>query len=222
MSDVIQKLETEGLSLIQSARAFQVRDAETYQEAGVVVQNVTRFLRAWEAFFKPILESQKIALETSRSQRDKIAVPATEVKRALGGRMEVWDRAERDRIEAEQKQFAEHAQEEARLGALVAADAQGDEATVSAIAANEQTPVAVFLPPAPEMLKVEGISYRDIWSGEVTDLMQLVQAVAQGRAPLKTVKADQVVINGLAGSLKEALNLPGVRAVSRRVQSVKT
>ena len=222
MSEAIQKLETEGLTLIQSAREFQVRDAETYQEAGGLVQNLTRFLRAWEVFFQPILDSAKVALDTARQQRDKVFVPATDIKRTLGGRMEAWDRAERDRIETERQRLAAEAQEEARLAALVTADSQGDESTVAVIAADESVPVAAFIPPAREIPRAAGISYKTSWSAEVTDLLALVQAVAQGHAPLKTVKADEVVLNQLARSLRESFSLPGVRAVSRRDQSVKT
>lgn len=217
----IVKLEAEGLSLIQSARQFQVRDADSYQEGGIITRNLARFIKAWDAFMDPMVDAATATLKTIRSQRDKIRVPAVEAKKEIGGRMEAWDRAERERIRSEQARLAAEAQEEARLGALVAAETRGDEGAVATIAADDASAAIVFAPPAPEPPKVEGISYQVRWSAEVIDLAALVRAVAAGQAPLKVLKANEVVLNGMASALKEAFVLPGVRAVSKRSQSTR-
>lgn len=219
----IAKLEADGLSLIQSARQFQVCDAGTYREAGDIVLRLTRFIRVWDDFMKPIVEAADTALKTARGQRDKIRGPALEAKQAIGANMEGWDRAERDRIRREQERLAAEAVEQAKVEALLAAEQQGDEAAVAAIARDDASPTMLaFVPPAPVSIpKVEGISYQVTWKAEVVDLAALVQAVAAARAPLKTLKADEVVLNGMARALKEALNLPGVRSVATRGQRTR-
>lgn len=222
MSEAIVKLETEGLSLIQSARQLQIRDAESYQEGSVLVRNLARFIKAWDDLLDPVVRSIDASLKVARGQRDKIRVPAVEMKREIGARMETWDRAERDYLQAEQARLTAEAQEKAQLEALIAAESRGDEAAVVIIASDDTPAAMVFSPPVQEPPKAEGISYRDIWSAHVTNLSVLIQAVASGQAPRNTVMENQKVLDGLARTLKEAFSLPGVEVKKQRVPSVRS
>ena len=57
-----------------------------------------------------------------------------------------------------------------------------------------------------------GISMRETWAAEVTDLMQLVRAVAAGTVPINALMANMVFLGQQARSLKQAMRYPGVRA----------
>ena len=61
--------------------------------------------------------------------------------------------------------------------------------------------------------KVSGISTRVSYRAEVTELAALIQAVAEGKAPANCLQADMTVLNGLARTLKESLNYPGVKVI---------
>lgn len=63
-------------------------------------------------------------------------------------------------------------------------------------------------------MKVAGISTKTTYSAEVTDLMELVKAVAAGTVPLVVLQADMKVLNAQAKALKDHLKYPGVKVVS--------
>lgn len=87
--------------------------------------------------------------------------------------------------------------------------------TEKAEALREQAATAVFAAPvaAAAAPKVSGISTRKTYSVDVTNLLELVKAVAEGRAPLKYITADLKVLNGIAGALKEDYDVPGTKLV---------
>lgn len=55
------------------------------------------------------------------------------------------------------------------------------------------------------------------WSAEVVDTMTLIKAVAAGKAPIEAVVANQTYLNAQARKQEDELNIPGVKAVSKRV-----
>lgn len=76
---------------------------------------------------------------------------------------------------------------------------------------------AAMVAPAPVMeaapVAVKGIGTTTKYSAEVTDLMALVKAVAQGQAPLTLITADTKALNATASALKEGFNYPGCKLV---------
>ena len=145
-------------------------------------------------------------------------------------------RRERERLEAEERArvVAEQArlrkeEEDRRLAEASVAEARGDTETAERIiAAPIETPTVaprpVFVPVAPVAPKpaAEGLSFRDNWTAEVTDLALLVKAIARGEAAITLVVANQPALNGMARSLRGALALPGVRAVNERIAAQRT
>ena len=59
--------------------------------------------------------------------------------------------------------------------------------------------------------KVAGLSSRENWYAECTDLAALVNAVAAGAAPLSLLMANDKVLGAQARSLKKDFLVPGVR-----------
>ena len=59
--------------------------------------------------------------------------------------------------------------------------------------------------------------FREVWSAEVTDIKALCRAVADGKASTECVMANMPVLNRMASALKATMNIPGVRAYSKRV-----
>ena len=136
-------------------------------------------------------------------------------------------RAERERLaalEREQQEAARKAQEEAQAAAaagdqeaaqraMAEAEAAQQQAAVTAMTAQVVTMAPVVEAPA----KVTGISGRVTYSAEVTNLLELVQAVAAGTAPLEALQADTKFLGAQARAFKKAGQLyPGVMAVAER------
>lgn len=139
-------------------------------------------------------------------------------------------KAEQERLEAERK-----AEEERLLAEAIAADERGDKDTAEILteaaaatsenirqeaAALAQEPI--YVPPVVVVPKsipkmAGGPIYREVWSAEITDIKALCMAVATGKASPECVTANMPVLNKMAVALKNTLNVPGVRAYSKRV-----
>ena len=138
-------------------------------------------------------------------------------------------KAEVERIEAERK-----AEEERFMAAAQAAEAAGDKQTADALAeaaievteaAKEEvaavvseavTVAPVVLPKATPKLQ-GGPVYREVWSAECVDVVVLCRAVSEGKASRECVLPNMPALNKMATALKNTMNIPGIRAVSRRV-----
>jgi len=129
-------------------------------------------------------------------------------------------RAEQERLEAEiRKAKNEKAKVEAEAAAAKA-KAEAEKAARIAEERRQQAEEVQVIAPvvAPTLQKVENTSTRENWSAEVVDLMALVKAVAEGKAPLTWLKVDQVAINKQATATKNSLQFPGIKFVVKRTQ----
>lgn len=75
----------------------------------------------------------------------------------------------------------------------------------------EATPMPIVAPAE----KIKGLSFPETWHAEVTDIMELIRAVLDGRAPVALIEVNMVVANKLAVSLKGTMNFPGLKAVKK-------
>jgi hypothetical protein len=150
-------------------------------------------------------------------------------------RKQAEEEAERKRqeelaiLEAEQK-----AEEERLLAAAAEMEANGNKAqaeellqvaeeraeeTAQAVAEIQAAPVhvaPVVVPKATPKLS-GGPVYQERWYATVTDIKTLCKAVAEGKASPECVLPNMPVLNKLAVALKRSMNVPGVRADSKRV-----
>lgn len=162
----------------------------------------------------------KRAMVAYTSEQERIAAEAR-------AKAEAAARAERERlaaIEREQAEAARRAQEEAQAAAAAgdqeaaaAAMAAAQAAELQAAAAAMTAQVVTATPAVEAPAKVTGISGRVTYSAEVTNLMELVQAVAAGQAPIECLQADTKFLGAQARAFKKAGQLyPGVMAVAER------
>jgi hypothetical protein len=163
------------------------------------------------AFFATPLEK----LEKAKNYLDKIMVNWTEIQEAK--------RKEKERRlhEEAHKRAEEEALKEA-IEAEAAGDNQGAEEII-------RTPV--YVPPIKvmsEIPKSKGSYIRETWNAEIFDFAALIQGMANGKVSLEAASgvinlkkwAGQYVtyLNGKAQRYTQKLNIPGVRAISKKTQ----
>lgn len=158
-------------------------------------------------FFAPMKKAAKRTHEVICEREHLVSDPIIAEETRLGTLLVSYD-DEQER----QRQLAEkRAQEEAQLAEAQHYEAMGDAPAMEATL-DGQGLVQVRVPSS--VPKVAGISYRETWAAEVTDLLALVKAVAIGKAPLAYLQANTVALHAAARSLKTELNqIAGVRAV---------
>jgi len=130
-----------------------------------------------------------------------------------------WTEEQEANRREEERRLQEGARKRAEEEALrqaLEAEAAGEKEEAEAII---QEPV--YVPPIrvmSEVPKSKESHIRETWSAEGFDLMATVKAIAEGKAPLQAIEYDMTFLNGQARSYKQSLNIPGVRAVSRKTQ----
>jgi membrane protein involved in colicin uptake len=160
-------------------------------------------------------EARRVAEEAARKERELLAAAQREQERIAREAAEASARAQREAQEAAARgdqEAAARAQEESRQQAEAAQSAQA-EAQAAAMTAE----VVTITPTVSEPAKVVGISGRVNYSAQVDDLMTLVKAVAEGKAPIQCLCADEKFLGAQARAFKKAGPLfPGVTAVAER------
>lgn len=243
-------LNQQGGELARAVAALAVVDDPTFTQAGEWLRTIKGYLGRVAEVFDPIVDAAHRAHKVAVEQRKGLLTHALDAERTLKARMALYEQEqerkrreaeaaaarerarleaeERARVAAEQRRLQAEAEEQRLVEAVKAEQAGDKDAAERLVAAPVEVapvvPKPVFVPPvvAVQAPRVEGVSFRDEWSAEVVDLSALVKAVAGGTVPLTVIKADQVALNGLARSLREAMSIPGVKAVSRRVVAARS
>lgn len=208
-------------------RIESAEDAEKAVEFGRLLQNGSKETEAFfkaiklqiDAIKKPVLDAEKEDGGVLNVEKGRLAVMLTRYR----------EQVERERLEAERKakeaREAEERIERERL-AQVARDEQiqraleaeqaGDLHQADAIL-EEETVIEEPLSPLPSVIQASaptrfaGSTGRKTYSAKVTDLMELVKAVAEGKAPLQALSANQSFIDAQARAYKEGFSLPGCK-----------
>lgn len=246
----IATLAQHATTLAAEVEALTVTDATSFELAGEMVKSIVAYIKRVGDVLDPICAATDAAHTTAVRQRNVLLKPAKDAKRLLGDRMATWEqeqanirreadeavRRERERREAEARAAAaaeqrrlREAAETRRLEEAVALEAKGDVAGAerlidAPVIVPTVAPARVVMPPVRPTLppRVEGISFRDVWSAEVDDLTALVRAVAEGTVPITLVLANEPELNRMARTLKTQMQVPGVRVVQSRTSATRS
>lgn len=199
--------------IVEAAKTATVTDVASKETAvgyGRLLQASTKELeelykatkQSIDAIKKPVLDAEKQDLAAINAAKD-----------ALSSKIQVFNR-EQDRIHQEAlrkaQEEARKAEEERKLAEAIALEALGEKEEAEQVLNEDTMPIPVIV--QKPVAKVSGEVAKETYTAEVTNLKELVKAVAEGKAPLLAVKADEVWLNGQARSYREGLAIPGVVA----------
>lgn len=211
----VQELEVQTLSVPDRAKCLSIETNDQFMEAGELLRTIKGLRAEIDATFDPIISKAHEAHKEAIGQKKKVDAPLVEAEAILKPRIATYLR-EQERIRREEElRLRKQAEEEAARQQVAEAallDDIGETDQANKILEEKPYVPPVVLPRATP--KVAGISVRETWSAQITSLPDLVRAVAAGRAPIQCLKADETFLNQQARSMKQALNWPGVKAVS--------
>ena len=218
MNETIEVVEQQALSVPEQAKAIIVTNNDQFAKGeeflAICKALENEIHKAWDE----TVELAHAAHKSAVAKRKGFLDPLEEGRRLVKQKMIAYqDEQERIRRE-EQRKADEEARKRAEqdaLDAALAAEKEGDKETAEAIIQEPVYVPPVFVPkvaPAASRLSAG----RSVWSGECVNLMALVKAVAEGKQPLSYLEASKTVL-GVAAKMKAACNIPGVRAVEKRV-----
>ncbi|MDB5975200.1 MAG: hypothetical protein JWR07_1960 [Nevskia sp.] len=165
-------------------------------------------------------EARRKAEEEAAAERRRLAAEQAEQERRARAAQEAVAKAQREAAAAAaagDRAAQAAAEEQARKQAEAAANAQAEAQAAAQTAEVISMPIA-----APALSKVSGVSGRTNYTAQVDDLMTLVRAVAEGKAPIQCLCADEKFLGAQARAFKKAGPLfPGVTAVAERSLSAR-
>lgn len=228
-------VERKAADISRDALAMRVADARQYEAAAHMLRMLTLTLDEIAATFDPVIKAAFDSHRAALAAKAQHAEPVKAAQRHLKSVMGLYE-AEQDRLrrveqlrlqaeaQAEAEAEARAEAEERALQTAVEAEQRGVDVDVEALAEAELAAAGpVYAAPvvtAPAAPRVAGVSSRETWRAEVTDLAALVRAVAGGQVPITALEANMVFLGQQARSLKSLLAYPGVRAVAERTVSV--
>lgn len=205
-------------------------------EHGAVLENikaVTRAIKLVKAkFLEPAAKSHS-AWKAIVALRKECLEPLEARKSSYNGICDVWEAKQkaiaeekRRKLEAEARAREEKERKDAedrQIDEAAAAEESGDPELANEILEAPPAPVAPAVVHVPQAVaKVEGVGTRTTWKAEIHDLMALVKHVAVTPTDLCLLDASTKNLNSRACAAQGALRIPGVRAVSETVRSVRT
>jgi len=218
-----RELEQEALSWPERARGIRISDQSSYNSAARLLLDIAALTRRIQEHHKPIKDAAYAAHKAAVAAEKRLLDPLAEATAILKKAISIWEAdQERLRLETERKarEAAAKIEEEFRLEQAVAAQEAGaDEATVDQILA---TPIRIPVPvAAPTFERAKGVGTQQRWKAEVIDLRALCREIAEGRLPEEYVIPNMTALNARARAEKQAMSIPGVRAVPETVVAVR-
>jgi hypothetical protein len=200
--------------LVEAQRVTAIQSQEQADNAN----NLGRLLQAAtkdaDLFFAPIKRQiDSIKAPVLADEKSFLGVIEATKKR-LGTLLTTWNaECERKRLEQErqEREAAERQDREEKLARAIELEQAGD-----VVAAAQVLDEPVFSPVVTQSVapaKVAGQVGKVTYSASVDNLLTLVKAIAEGKAPLQAVQANESYINGKARLEKEAFVLPGCKLV---------
>lgn len=195
--------------------------------------HIKRVEQRWKDTRKPINEALK---EFTRLAIEELA----SYRRAdtnLAAAIADWDTREEERLRVEAREQLRLAEADAqvrrteqvesiRAAATVAPTKTAARGLERQARSLEQSPVTPMVTtPVEEAVPLDGVYTSDDWSAEVYDFELLVTQVAKGPlrggVALNAVMPDQKWLDGQAAALRQDFNMPGVRAVRKKVVAAR-
>lgn len=201
---------------VAAAAVIVIKTPAQYQQAGEHLKTVNAALEVIETARVRITGPLNTSIREVNNQARESSAPWLHAQQTLKRGLLAYSN-EQLRIQREQQQRADEAarktQEKLQLQAATAqAAGKMEKAEVLQSRAEAVVPAIITR----EIPKVAGLSTRENWFAECTDLDKLVAAVAAGTAPLSLLMANDKVLGQQARSLKKDFIVPGVRVWSEK------
>lgn len=214
----------EALAWPDKATALTIRTPDDYRGAAGLLRGIKDLRAKIQGTFKPHIERAFAAHRALVAEQRQAEAPLVDAEATIKRKLSAYD-VEQERVRRqEETRLRELARQEEERRRLEEAAALEREAQATGNVALQAEAEALIEAPieAPAVLvqtvtpKVEGLSYQERWSAEVTNLPALIAYVASRPEFSHLLEPNMPALNGLARNLKGTLSLPGVVAKAER------
>jgi hypothetical protein len=218
----LEVVTARALAWPEHVRGLAVTDAASYEAGAELLKGIKALRAELDATFDPIVSSAFRAHRTACEQKRKAEAPLSQAEATVKAALIRYDDEQERLRRAAQRRAEEEARrrdEDERLARAAELEREGNEFGDPALV--EEAEALISQPPAPVAIapvekatpKVSGQHFVTTWSAQVTDMAAFVKFIASRPQFLNLLTVNQAALNAQARSLKEALQIPGVRAV---------
>jgi hypothetical protein len=208
------QLSERAQALLEAARLRTITTSEQYEAAAAELIVIKKKFTEIETERMSLRKPLAFVMDRLQAIYKPPLTFLEEAERIVKRKMSDWQ-VEQDRLRRIEQAKADEAarKEQEKIRAQAAkAEAAGKVEKAEALQQRAQAVVAPVIQYS--VPQVAGIGTRENWYAECTDLMVLVKAIAEGKAPLSLVMANDKVLGQQARSLKKDFVAPGVRVWS--------
>lgn len=214
-------LEQKKDDIVAKVTSIEIVDGISYARAVEYAKGIKAVGKDIELFCEDGIKSAHATWKTLLGARDEKLKPLQEAEKILKAKMVRFTEEEDRKRRIEEARIREEMrkqEEELRLAQAAELEKEGRlEEAAQVIEEPVYTPAVTL----PRIEQPKGVSYRETWSAQVTDLKALCRAVVEGRVPEAAITPNMTVLNQQARSLKTSLNWPGVKVVSEKTAALR-
>ena len=183
---VNEKVKKEALSILNTAKELTIRKESEYINAGNLRETLKRLESEINKTFDNLIKGAYDHHRSLTAEKKRHFEPIEEARKLIKLAMINWE-AEQDRIRKLEQEKIEAAnrkkEEDEALRKAHEAEKSGDKEKADRILNTPIETAPVILPRTTP--KIAGHTVRELWDGEVFDILQLVKDIAEGKASLK-------------------------------------
>jgi hypothetical protein len=213
MEKEIIEIEKQAISVDRKAQGLIVRNQEEYDFANSFLKSIKELQAKVKDTFGPIIAKAFQAHKEAKAQEAKHLEPLVRAESLIKNKMLDFLR-EQEKIRQEQERKLQAEAEKKRQEALAKAEKAREEGKEAKAEKYEDKAAGIVAPILAPTVDKGSVAVKKLYHAEVYDLMALVKAIAENKAPLNLIEANMPVLNSQARSLKEGMNYPGVKAVA--------
>lgn len=208
LRDDVRELTEETAAILSQAEGFKISTAVSYQLAADELKRIKAASKKLDEVRKAITSPMDAA---KKAVMDFFRKPAEQLKQAeerIKDAMLVYQ-TDLEQKEAEERRQAEAAAKAERERLEVAAAREADRGEFGTVAEIATTAAQIVAAPVVrrEVPKVAGVSFRETWKFEITDLNAI---------PREFLLVDETKIRKVVQAMKGDTNIPGVRAYAEK------
>jgi len=216
-SDKTLIIETKANTALTLAKNLLVRTDQDRVKAGNLLKGIKSLCKE----VKQDREEERLAarklMDVITSGRNRHLRPLEQAEIVVKQRILAYDEEEeRKRQEEENRINAKLQQEEEDRKITEAIEVEelgGVEEAKAILDSPSQTPPMIIPKTTP---KIEGQHTLTLWKCKPVDMMVLIKAIAEGKAPIQFIQFNQVFANQEVKRLKEGFSYPGVEAFTEK------
>lgn len=216
------ELEKQAAPMVVKATALAISNRDDHAVAQTVMADNKRYVRRVKEELDPLVDDAHRVHKGLTSLRSRLITPAEDANRIIAGKLDVYETEQKRLEDAERLRLeglARKDEEDRQLMEAIAAQEAGELDVAAAILEQPVTVAAVHVPI--QTAKVEGMGKHVKWGAEVVDKMALDRYVASHPEWSSLTDPNMPNLNRLAVAQREAMSIPGVKAVAKTVRTFR-